>query len=458
MATGQSQAIASASYKTQPLHLKLILAAILFAPLQAAFTINVGFPFKVSEALVIAAVILYPLTRRGGTTPALERRLVVGLGLLVMASSAIHLATPPPAGSYPGFSRSPVADAALYLAYAGLILVFWILASSLPAWLIKGALLFSVWLALAATIMQFALFSSGHIALLDSLGFETSVRSHSLDGSGEGAMRSGPFTEGQHLGFFSGGMLILAWRWRSYWTLCAAAVCLIYSQSTTGIAGVAIALIAMVVLRPGVRMVMRLVVGLITSTALILLVPELQNLLRLQLAKLGLFGFEETIRGAGQSMEVRALKSDIGFQMMMDNPLIGVGPGRFGYWYFTYPLSAESPKYYFNGDSRALAENVYLHIGSEFGILALGCFVAFISILIVKLRKGFQLDFALSIFVAVSISTQSSWTFMPVWIFLAYLASTVWSAPKIRTSSTRPLSTPQSDPSQTNVDSRLLAQ
>lgn len=423
---GRSRAKTASLYDGLPTYKKLLFWTVVFAPLQAAFTVSLGFPLKVSEVLLICAMAAFPFAKKSVPHSFIERHIVLALGATVFATSCFHLLQAAPGGEYPGFTRSPEVDAALYLAYGGMIIVLWLLAVGLDPELMKQALLFSVWVAFVAVVIQFVLFTMNQVDLLELLNFETKVRSAALDGSEGGAMRSGPFTEGQHLGFFSGGAVILAWRSRARWTMLAAGICLVYSQSTTGIAGLAIAIAVMAAIKPGRKTLGRLFLVLLGAVSAVMVVPELRSLIQLQFAKLGLFGYDSIIYGAGQSLDVRTVKSEIAVQMMMDNPLLGVGPGRFGFWFYTYPRASDVPEYYFNGVNRAIAENVYLHIGSEFGVLALILFALFVVTLLAKLRRGEPLDFALAMFVAVSITTQSSWTFIPIWVFFAYLTARSW--------------------------------
>lgn len=66
-----------------PQYQKLLLAAVVLMPLQRAFTVDVGFPFKPTEVLIFLAAASCVMARvRIGPTRLVERLAVVLLGLV----------------------------------------------------------------------------------------------------------------------------------------------------------------------------------------------------------------------------------------------------------------------------------------------------------------------------------------------------------------------------------------
>ena len=405
---------------------KLILVAIALSPLQSAFTLDIGFPLKLSELCLGFGVVLYVFGRRRKAGFTATHRAVVLLGILVVFSTISMLIAGPPAGFFPGYTRSLNADMLLYTGYAGMVIIMWLMASKLPSSAIAKALIVAVWVCGIGTLMQWGLGSLGQIEILESLNFETKAKGFSLDGDDIGVMRSGPFVEGQHLGFFAGAGVIIALRYRRYLTLLVALVCLFYSQSTTGFLGLGLALVVTLLARPRVSQIVKIFLVTITFGGLALLIPEVRVLAKYQLAKLGLFGFTDDYSGSDISIDLRSAKTEIGFQIASEHPFLGVGPGRYGAHFFDHATAPPIPFYYFDmPDHRALAENIYAQIAAELGIVALVVFCFGLLTLMIATFRSRPIDLGFLAFLAISFSTQSNWTFIPIWVFLAYSMSIV---------------------------------
>ena len=405
---------------------KLILIAIALSPLQSAFTLDVGFPLKLSELCLGFGIILYVFGRHRKAGITATHRAFILLGSIVVLSTITALFAGPPAGYFPGYTRSLNADMLLYTGYAGLVIIMWLIASKIPSSAIAKALIIAVWVCGIGSLMQWGLGSLGQIDFLESLNFETKAKGFSLDGDDTGVMRSGPFVEGQHLGFFAGAGVIIALRYRRYLTLLVALICLFYSQSTTGFLGLGVALVITLLARPRVSQIIKILLGTIMFGGLALLIPEVRVLAKYQLAKLGLFGFADDYSGADISIDLRSAKTEIGFQIASEHPFFGVGPGRYGAFFFDHATAPPIPFYYFNmPDHRALAENIYAQIAAELGIVALLVFCFGFLALMASMLRSRPIDLGFLAFLAISFSTQSNWTFIPVWVFLAYSMSIV---------------------------------
>ncbi|GAA3589025.1 hypothetical protein GCM10022198_11050 [Klugiella xanthotipulae] len=413
---------AAVSFRGLPIYQKALVGAIIFSPLQSGFTLNLGFPLKISEVLIMFAVLSYFFGRRTRPTPSLERKLFVALGFLVGVSTAYHLLTPVTNVELHGFTRSPEVDLALYFFYSMLVLVMWLLMTTLPSGVMQKAMIWSIWVCAAATFLQWVLSQAGMLEVLETLNYQTKAKGLNLDGSDDDVMRTGSFVEGQQLGFFAGMMMLIALKNRAYIAVGLAVYCLIYSQSTTGFLGVAVAVATILFLRPRLNSILRFLLSGAIVAGILASVPALRTLLSFQLAKLGLFGLDEQFSGSDDSLDLRSIKTEIGARMTFDHPLIGVGPGRYGINFFDYATNPPVPIYYWNPDHRASAENVYIHISSELGIPALLCFVVALLALVLKQYRGLPVDFAVGLYLVIGIITQGSWTFIPIWIGLAYLA------------------------------------
>lgn len=398
-----------------------VLGAIVLMPLQKGFTLDLGFPLKPSELLTMAAIALFVMRREPERRPwLLPHRLVLALLGLTFASTFARWVTAPPTGTWRGYPRSPQTDLVMYLGYATLVLTLWFLLTRLTWAHVRSALHLATWVCGAATLLQLVLFRAGQIAVLEALNYETEARGLGL-GEEESAQRTGPFVEGQHLGFVSGYLFVHALRDRRYVTALVALGCIVYSQSTTAIVGVAAAAVVAIVTRPSISRWAKLALAVVGFVIVYLMSGGLRLLIRLQMAKLGIGDAAVDGRLTDRSLDTRFAKTEIATTMMFDHLALGVGPGRYGFYFFDYATAPPIPAYYWLTNHRAIAENAYLHVGAELGIIALGVFVGLVLLLCFRLRHRHPGDLATAAFAAVAIATQSSWTFIPIWVVLGYL-------------------------------------
>lgn len=401
---------------------KIALLAVVFAPFQYALTISVGFPLKISEILIAVAAIarlVALIVKRRWWRPGFDLYAMGVLVIVVIVSTAYTLLQRDMSADVSGVDRSLWLDAAMYGAYAIVVLVAWMLLRDTDRTLLRDALLASVWLCLLAVVAQATFLAMSRPEMLEAIGFDMRHRGQAL--FGVQLSRSGPFLEGQHLGFFAGAASVIALIARRWPTAVAALICVIYSQSTTSIIGLAVAAVVYVLVRPTRRTLIAFGSVIIVGAAAIFLVPQLRAAAMFQLAKLGL------VPAAGvntsDSINIRGMKSEIGWRMTLDNPIVGAGPGRYGYEFPNYSRDFDLPGYYYTEDMRAIAENGYMQLGAELGIVALFAFVALgVWLFVVFARKRSPLV-AVVAFVAVAFATQSSWTFIPIWVVMGYLCA-----------------------------------
>jgi O-antigen ligase len=403
---------------------RFLFLAICLSPLQYAFTLSVGgSPLKLSEMAILLACLCLPFIRwsrlRGpGTLP------MALLAFLVFLSSVFNLLREDfnRGGVLRGFTREPQDDLMFYAALGIFTLIAWKMMSTMDRGRIEKAVVLATWVCATATLTQILGIVSGSYGLLEALGFES-------EGSAENfflpvSTRNGPFLEGQQLGFFCGFALLVCVYRRAWLAAIAAFLCILYSQSTTAVVGVAVAILAVLLFRFNLKVVFFLLVAGGAAGIALAMSERLQGFVAQQFAKLGLFGVSGDFGGATQSLSIRGTKTNIAWDMMLDHPMAGVGPGRYSVEAFSYPEANNLPDYYFRSDHRTIAENLYAQIGSELGLLALLAFCLFLVILLRRVLK--QRDaglLAVLAYAAAAIWTQSSWTFLPIWVAFALLAS-----------------------------------
>jgi hypothetical protein len=387
---------------------------------------------KISEVLFGIAILIEvtSVVRRRGWRASwnlkteFDRLGVLGLLLALAISAAVTLLFADLSIGIPGVSRSSRVDFVLYLGYGIFALASWIVLRSTRRELFVGVLVQSLWLCALAVVAQIlARFFPPMAQPLSNLGFAMDRWGSSFDGVS--LLRNGPFLEGQHLGFYAGGLLVLALFSKRYVSATIAAFCALYSMSTTAFLAVAVAVLVTILAKP-TRALLIATGGAAAVLALLVAgVRPLRETFLFQLAKLNLFGLGDPTRTV--SLGVRSAKTEIGWRMMWDHPL-GVGPGRFGIHFHDYvdEYSVFS-SYIRDGDGRAIAENVYVQVGSELGVLGFVSLLVLLTALLCVTWARNRATFALIVFVSVGIATQSSWTFLPIWVFLAAGASTALS-------------------------------
>jgi len=178
-------------------------------------------------------------------------------------------------------------------------------------------------------------------------------------------------------------------------------------------------------LRPHVRVLAAILsLSLLVGGLAAFIAPVRQFVIN-QAAKLGLVSQTAEFRFAGLSFDVREEKASIGAQMGIDHLALGVGPGRFGAWFSHYADYTVLPAYYRTTDLRPIAENVYVQVFAEMGVLALLGLAGLLVVLLARSVRASPIVTAIGVCVAVGLWTQSSWTFLPIWVFLAYIGVAV---------------------------------
>ncbi|MFT0138599.1 O-antigen ligase family protein, partial [Alcanivoracaceae bacterium MT1] len=226
--------------------------------------------------------------------------------------------------------------------------------------------------------------------------------------------RNGSMREGNYLGVFSVvSVFLLAYR-RDGLGVILALLLLAYTQSTGAMGGLLIGVVLGVILRPTLRRMLISIAVAAVVLLVVLTIPAANRLMRGQLTKLGLieneFGPSYTY-----SLNHRTAQADTAFSMAVDNPVVGVGQGRYAYYFDEYLDRASVPSNFGDNWSRPIANNVYAQLSAETGIIALLVFASIIIILAVSaIRRSSTLTAAV-VALATSIVAFPAWTNLFLW-------------------------------------------
>jgi O-antigen ligase len=403
-----------------PLAERLMYLAVVFVPFQQALTVQVGFPLKISEVAGLLAVAMMMLEGRKAAFKFHGGGKLALMAVILALSTAANLTRDLPVPNPQGYTRGLTADIIQYMAYAGIVLIVgWFAATRLGPDRIGAGISTAVRLAAIYCAVQAVLFLGGASLIL------AAVNGKVQSGSAYGLRlpRNGPFLEGNYLGFFAGIAFFIMIRRKDKLGAVLALACLLYSQSTTGILGLLAGLLLIVLLRPTGKIVSLLaLLGLVGAVAMTF-IPAANAYVAQQLGKLGLVDTEGLSRNIGYSLRSRSVNTDTGFSMMLDNPFLGVGPGRYGAWYSTYTNYVGLPTNFNEGVERAIANNSYVQIFAELGAIAGIAFTLLLAGILWRLRKGQRSDLALAAFLIVGLNATPAWTVLPVWFAIAYLGT-----------------------------------
>lgn len=408
-----------------------IILAVALSPFQKALTIDVGFPLKPTEILIIIAVplIIFEESSRRRPLPKEmkpQTNWLLALAVLVGVSAVAHLMMSLPLPPYPGYGRSLETDMMLYVVYAAMVFVVWRKMASIDVAALSKAMSWAVRLAAIFCALQWWLFETGNTTLIKRLGYEMVLgRAFGID-----IPRNGPFFEGNNLGVFAVLALLILLRRRDRIGIVAALFCAVYSQSTSALVVLLVSLAVAAFSTASPRWRARIVAIFILLIAVAATVPSARQYVQFQGSKLGITADPHASSSDIQtsySRDVRGAKTRVGMKMAVDNPIVGVGPGRFGAWFAEYANPDDFPPYYLSGgihgDSRRIAENGYMQIAAEMGLIALVAFAMFMLSTVMAMRRVGFVEFAIAVAIAVSFATAAAWTLLTLWIGLGFLAA-----------------------------------
>lgn len=394
----------------------LLLLAVICIPFQQALTLDIGFPLKASELLVAAGIIAFVVERKGRLVDYRPTWLIFSIGVMVLLSSVFVAITTDGSISNSAYPHGLLFDLVQYTVYAimALMTAIAITAVLTPRDVAIG-IGWAVRLAAVYVVIQLIAWGAGS-SVVDAINGNFQIGSQ----YGVQLPRNGPFREGNYLGFFAATSLFFAARSRDILGVILAALLVLFSQSTGAMVGVALAIIAMIILRPTVRKLIVTAVATVVITLFAFFVPVLNRLVVGQLTKLGLV--ENQLGAAyGYSLRARTVNAETGFRMGIYNSVFGVGQGRYEYHYDEYIDRSGLPDNFGVNTVRQIANNAYAQIASETGLIALLIFFIMLVTILVKVRRDSGALVAVVVSLSVGLFAFPAWTNLTAWVVIGGL-------------------------------------
>jgi O-antigen ligase len=393
---------------------RLILIAVFALPFTLALTLDLKFPLKIYELALLATGLTCFSQFRIPTLRSASQAAIWIILLIVWAVAVLlwHLWVPPPGLSASGFASrfGPLGDGIAKILYLLLSLFGFLQVAErtyreearVLRWWVAGAVVAALY---AWYLFGTTLFGAAPYLLpgIDSPQF------YSFDRFS--VIRSGTFEEGNFLGLFLivSTMIALYARYRLASLFLAASV--LISFSTVNF--VALTLIAALLIWRGPaqmgagRKLATIAAGL---TALL-------GIAALLIAS----GYVDSVLAdklLGQSLISRidrVVTALTGLQMFRDHPITGVGLSQYGYYYNTYEVTNLLNMFHYE---KRIANNVYVELLSELGIIGFALFAAYLTRVWVQLRHRELLPLQLG-FLAVLLVWNAfpSYSIMFLWAF-----------------------------------------
>lgn len=409
---------------------RFLWLTLLVIPFQQAFTVPVGFPLKPVEIVGALAVVAFLIERRhelfqwrGPIWGNARSRVVLLLGATVVISSIAALFRTTPQIDPAAYPQGVLADLLMYTGYAGFALALYLVASATACWaLLIHALRWAVRLAAAYCVVQLLLWSAD----VDWLSY---INGQLQVGKlyGISLPRNGPFLEGNYFGFFIVVSLFIVARSRDVLGVILALVMLGYSQSTTAVVALIAGVIVMIILRPTWRSAITLLSVAALAAIATIVIPPINRAVVAQMTKLGLI--ENNLgESFGYSLRTRTVNAETAFSIAQDYPLLGVGQGRYGLYYWGHLDRSGLPSNFGEQATRPIANNAYAQIVAETGFVALCALVALLVLTVIKVRADGQLAIGAVVAGAVCLVAFPAWTNLMPWVFLALIARAPGSA------------------------------
>lgn len=404
----------------------LFLLFLLFLPFTRALTLNIGFPLKISE-LILGLLILASIANfRFRISKPKKIINIVLISFVIWASFSFVINEiwnyPYPLKQIPSRMGSLHLDSLLRLAYIYLSVIAYFISQKYFSKYPK-ALKFWLMGAVISSIYAWYLFlsSSLNIPYIKLFGMDE------IPQNINGVVRCGTFKEGNFFGLY---------------LLLSAVIALYLKRTKTGIF-----LILSIVTTLSTITFVSVFVFLVYLSRRILLKKKVLIYFLILLPFIAIFSimfvqssfFKEMIYAklnkpstelspSNFSKVDRVLSSRIAFKQGLDNPFFGVGPYNYALHYdkfndfetYIENNSEWSLNYFKRSNKRAIPNNVYLEVWSEYGVVGFAIFILFLILILIKAFQS-KNDIITGGIIALMVSFNAfpSFIMLFIWAFLA---------------------------------------
>lgn len=395
---------------------------LVFLPFTQALTINIFFPLKISEIALVILILFYvnKKTISRDTIWFVNNNLIISiLAILVTLSFIVNIYWnyPYPAKVIP-FRISRVGDSFIRLCYFYLCLAAYFISYRLFT---KNIKILEKWVlgAMIAAIYGWYLFLSSGLNL----------PYFKLPGMGDpqilgGFIRCSTFKEGNYFGLFlllSASVSFYLKKMIQGWFLLFS---VIVSMSTISIISVFLFVFFFYRKKLFRLSVLIKAVPVLTIGIIVFLQTDLYQ--RYVYEKL--FDSTKTLTQSNFSKVDRIITGRVAFYSGIENPFFGVGPANYGLhydYYNRYQKIVVNRNEYFDHfaqrkNERAIPNNVYLEVLSEYGVIAVVLFVLFLFLILTKAYYLKEDAIVAGIFsIILSFNAFPSFIMLFIWVFLA---------------------------------------
>lgn len=388
------------------LYVWFVAAAFVLLPFTRAFTIDIGFPLKAYEPIFAAAVMMFLLTDARVDRADSRQFLLPLFGFCAVAVASYVSATYAGRGSAFDFRGGEEIDGALRIFYYIFdILLFLMTYKSTERG--SGRLFAEAWLLGTALSAAYALYCAASLTFTDEAFLLPGLERHQISSIGPIVVsRSGTFEEGNFAGLYFLVSATLAYYFRRWGYVAVALLGLLLTKSSSGFFGFIALLGVVIVQRRGGKLLALPALGLAA-----LAVYGLINYLTLE----GKFG------GGASSGSSRVNEVLTAMAMFRDHPILGMGPGQYGFRFFEYVWDPTIiPE---DATLRHIPNNIYAELLSETGLLGFLCMAVFWRNWLKRVAKSAQRNGAIY---AMGLGMMVVWLAYPafsvafMWCFMGF--------------------------------------
>ncbi|WPV02347.1 O-antigen ligase family protein [Mucilaginibacter sp. cycad4] len=406
--------------KDQPIKNLIFKWFLISIPFSQALTINISFPLKIAEVLLVF-LISFEVTTRGILKWHLDKTVtwvLFSFVMLIIISMIVNIFYSYPYELAQNVTRlGPVFDTVFKFFYILLAICSLFITRHLFNADQRNISFFFIG-AIASASYAWYLFVSGilKIPVLLLPGMDANSQVYDV-GFGD-IIRSGTFREGNYMGFYLlvAGILAVYYKYSKLSIFFFASI--ITTFSTTAIF-CSVLFFVICLFHKYKKHKFKLVASLVFIFATIILLVQVSPGIKTLLYN-KVFGSEDTVENSNDifSKADRLNTVLVSMEIVADNPILGVGPANFGLHFSHYNLGVD-----FEQDVKKIPNNIYMEILSECGGVT---FLVFVFLLWIIFNYGRKKSYILGAGLLASFIyffAFPTFTMLFIWVFLGIVLS-----------------------------------